>query len=138
MVETQEFPFEQFKELFITFLKTNFRDSGPVVAAISETTSERDLKSTLQLYSEEMFLALGGNFTDYYDNEYELEELQNEVRDLENEKYELESELDELKGVFGTSLEDDYKRLAIKNHYNDYRSWELEELLKNGRKFLNQ
>lgn len=138
MADTQEFPFEQFKELFITFLKNNFRDSGPVVEAISRTTSERDLKSTLQLYSEEMFFALDGQFPDCDDNEYELEELRDEVRDLENEKEELEIELDELKGVFGTSLEDDFKRIAIKNHYNDYRSWELEELLKNGRKFLNQ
>jgi len=138
MADTQEFPFEQFKELFMTFLKNNFRDSGPVVGAISTTTSERELNTTLKLYSEELFLALDGDFPNCDDKEYELEELRDEIQDLERYKEELEVELGELKGMFGTTLEDDFKRMAIKTYYDDYRSWELEELLKNGRKFINQ
>ena len=53
-------------------------------------------------------------------------------------KEELEEELERIEGIFGTTLEDDFKIQAITEHIKDYRSWELEELLKNGKQYLKK
>jgi len=136
MAEQQNFPIEQFKELFITFLKNNFRNSKPVITAIQSDNSECDVKNTLILYADEVYELLGGEIPSFDESDYE--NLEDEIRDLQTEKEELEKELKRIEGIFGTTLEDEFKIQAIIEHIKDYRSWELEELLKNGKQYLKK
>jgi hypothetical protein len=60
------------------------------------------------------------------------------IDELNDEIDKLESELFHVKKSFGSSLDDEFKMRVISEYHNEYRSWELEELLKNGKKYLKQ
>jgi hypothetical protein len=64
--------------------------------------------------------------------------LENKVEKLERHVDDLESEIEDLKIERGGTLEDEYKIQAFEEYRNQFTSWELEELLKNGRKYLNE
>ena len=71
-------------------------------------------------------------------DEGDYQGLEDEIDELNDEIDELKSELFRVKKSFGSSLDDEFKMRVISEYHNEYRSWELEELLKNGKKYLKQ
>lgn len=140
MSQEQSFPAEQFKELLITFLKNNFKESEYVISSIEDDENEKELKKHLCSCAEEVYELLGGNVSNFDEDAYldEIYDLKSEISDLEEENEELKSELEDIKYVIGKSLDDEYKLKIIKEYANNYRYWELEELLKNGREYFKQ
>jgi hypothetical protein len=137
MAEDKEFPFDEFKGLLSTFIKDNFRTCPSFIEDIETAQNNKDLKRVFINYCDEVCEHLGGdNPNDLRD---EVCDLENEVDKLEYKVSDLEDEIDELKLTnLGTSLNDEYKREFIREYYDNYTPWELEHLLKNGRKFLNE
>jgi predicted nucleic acid-binding Zn-ribbon protein len=83
---------------------------------------------------DDVYEKLGGDPPD----EYEIWDLENKVEKLERHVDDLESELEDLKIERGGTLEDEYKTQAFMEYRNEFTSWEIEELFKNGRKYLNE
>ena len=135
MTDKKDFPVEQFKELLATFLTNNFSGCKQLANEIMNCENEQDIVHALENYDEELFEALGGT---HPVDESDYEDLEDENDYLKTQIDELESELFRLKTSFGNSLEDEYKMKAVSEYHNEYRSWELEELLKNGRQYLKR
>jgi|688.fasta_scaffold16471_18 hypothetical protein len=135
MENKKEFSVKQFKELLSTFLKNNFSGCKELANEILNSEDEKDIVSALRLYDEELFEALGGI---HPIDEGDYQGLEDEIDELNDEIDKLESELFHVKKSFGSSLDDEFKMRVISEYHNEYRSWELEELLKNGKQYLKQ
>ena len=64
--------------------------------------------------------------------------MENKIDKLEHHVSDLECEIEELKCERGETLEEEYKFKAFEEYRNQFTSWELEDLFKNGKKHLNE
>jgi hypothetical protein len=126
--------FEEFKKQLNSYLKSNYRCYSQLLDEISEATNEEALKRVLKNYNDEIFEFLGGTPID----EDEIEELENDIRNLKNELGELESKLEDLEDLTDGTLVGEYKYQHFIKYKDEYTEWELEELLENGKKYLNK
>ena len=137
---TEEQMFEMQKTASFNLLKGSLRlflvhEFGPCDGFLREfdaTTDEPSMKRLFRKYKHEAYQRLGGS-----DDEDTINELRNEIDGLERDIAELEEELDDSKVISGNSLDDEFKRKFILEYHNKYTPWELETLLKNGKKYLN-
>jgi len=136
MMAEETFPIEEFKGLLLTLLKNKFDICDNFITRFNSCETVEQLVSLFELYKDEVYSELGGDISEIDWLSDEVDDLKDEVRDLENEKDELESELAYARLNFGDTLDDVYKIAAFKEYYNEYTPWQLEELLKNGKKFL--
>ena len=75
------------------------------------------------------------------DLESDIEDLEDKISELENENEELQQEIEDLKTKYGlqeNTLIEEYKNQYFCEYKNNYTAWEIEELLKNGKIFLNR
>jgi septal ring factor EnvC (AmiA/AmiB activator) len=75
------------------------------------------------------------------DLESDIEDLEDKISELENENEELQQEIEDLKTKYGlqeNTLIEEYKTQYFCEYKNNYTAWEIEELLKNGKIFLNR
>jgi predicted nucleic acid-binding Zn-ribbon protein len=119
----------------LTLLAKEYQSCDTVLNAISQI---KDKYSFAKAY-ESTFSAVANKF-DFEVEDDEVDDLKEEVEDLENQVSNLETELDELKENYSPieTLWDEYKAKHFRTYQNDYTEWELEELLKNGKKLLAQ
>jgi len=136
MEEEKEFNIEEFKKLLSTFIKRNLKGYHFVAEAIDKAEpTERSLLSKLKWYAEDLFEALDGESKDL---EGEISDLEDDVRKLEGEISDLEDELEESRLTIGSTLNDEYKIKFFREYHENYTPWEIEELLMNGKKYLNK
>ena len=130
---TQE-DFQIFKEHLRIFLKNNFNACSDFLNGIIKSETENELIIHLRQQKDDVYEKLGGELSDKYkiwDMEREIDRLNAHVEDLE-------CELEDVRIDVGNSLNEEYKVRAFDEYRNEYSPWELEELLKNGRKYLNE
>ncbi len=98
--------------------------------------SENEIVKVFVKYSDDVYEKLGGSADDLED---EVADLENDISSLKWEINDLESQIETLtyrfKGNNGT-LFSDYKTEIISQYVNNFNPWEIEELLKNGKKYL--
>lgn len=126
--------FEEFKKTLHNYIKENYGGCSSFLEPILTAKTEIDLKRHFIDYNAEIFDYLGGDSFD----EDENEDLKQDIRDLENEISDLEAELEELDGSTDGTLMGEYKLKHFIQYKNEYSETELEELLKNGKKYLNK
>lgn len=126
------------KTTLYNFIKKEFGACDNFFTALMECKTTYEIKQLFYRYREDVFEALGG-----VDKSDEIEDLESEVSNLKWEVDGLEGQLEELKeeitGVnskFHGSLFGEYKWEMFQEFYGNYSPWELEELLKNGKKYL--
>lgn len=113
------------------FLTNEFSPCNGFLRAFDATTDEPSMKMFFREYKNAVYEKLGGS-----DDEDTINRLTDNIDNLENIITELEEELDESKIISGNNLNDDFKRQFILEHHKKYTPWELEILLKNGKKYL--
>jgi hypothetical protein len=139
MAEENTFPIEQFKSLLSTFIRTNLKGYHFIADSIDKAEpTERSLLSELKWNVEDLFEALGGDWSSVSDLEDEISDLEYEIRNLEEENDRLEYELKESRLIIGSTLNDEYKIKFFREYHENYTPWEIEELLMNGKKYLNK
>lgn len=130
---TQE-DFQIFKEHLRIFLKSNFNTCSDFLNGIIKSETEDELITHLRQQKDEVYENLGGDVPD----KYEIWDMERKIDRLEAQIDDLEWELESVRVYVGDSLNDEYKVRAFDEYRNEYSPWELEELLKNGRKYLNE
>jgi len=134
MSEMTEYEFEQFKGQLAIFIKNNFKTCPQFMDGLMECNTDDEIVEHFEDNKDDVYEKLGGDPPD----EDEIWDLENKVEKLEHHVDDLESEIEDLKIERGGTLEDEYKIQAFEEYRNQFTSWELEELLKNGRKYLNE
>jgi hypothetical protein len=130
MSEMTEYEFEQFKEQLAIFIKNNFKTCPQFMDGLMECNTDDEIVEHFEDNKDDVYEKLGGDLSD-----------EDEISDLENEVEKLERHIDELENLKierGGTLEDEYKIQAFEEYRNQFTSWELEELFKNGRKYFNE
>lgn len=97
------------------------------------------IKNLIRFYRDEIYESIGGE--DIYELKDEISGLKDELSDLNKDIIELKDELDDLKFLINrnhSSLDEEYKEKFFGQYRDLYTPWELEELLINGRNFLNR
>ncbi len=125
-----EYEFEQFKEQLAIFIKNNFKTCPQFMDGLMECNTDDEIVEHFEDNKDDVYEKLGGDLSD-----------EDEISDLENEVEKLERHIDELENLKierGGTLEDEYKIQAFEEYRNQFTSWELEELFKNGRKYFNE
>lgn len=122
-----ELEFTIFKNNLITFCKSQSRPCSRFISKLESCHDESAISSVLYDYADDVYEWLGGEVPD----EYEIKLLKEEVIDLEDEVYDLKSKLEGCQ--IGNTLGDLFKMNVIKEYYNDFLPWELEEILKNAK-----
>jgi hypothetical protein len=130
---TQE-DFQIFKEHLRIFLKSNFNACPDFLNGIIKSETEGELITHLRQQKDEVYENLGGDVPD----KHEIWDMERKIDRLKANVDDLECELESVRVYVGPTLEDEYKVKAFEEHRNEFTSWELEELLKNGRKYLNE
>jgi len=136
MMAEETFPIEEFKGLLLRLLKNKFKICSEFENLIKKSNSEAEIIAAFKFHRDEVYEKLGGVIDDYDYLNDEIYRLEETIRELISEKNELEGELEDVKLGFGNTLDDEYKLAAFKEYYDEYTPWQLEELLKNGKKFL--
>lgn len=134
MDELTQHEFKEFKQELSAFIERNFKTCPQFMHDLMECDTEDGLVEHFENHKDDIYERLGGEVPD----EDEIWELENENEKLERHVSNLECEIEELKGERGETLEEEYKFKAFEEYRNHFTSWELEELLKNGRKYLNE
>ena len=134
MSETRQYNFEQFKEQLTIFIENNFKTCSQFMNGLKICNNDDEIVEHFKDNKDDVYEKLGGDPPD----EYEIWDLENKVEKLERHVDDLESELEDLKIERGGTLEDEYKTQAFMEYRNEFTSWEIEELFKNGRKYLNE
>lgn len=119
------------KVMLRNFIKNYFTPCDGFLKELMDCTDEKAIKTLFLKYNEEVFEELGDP-----ESEDEVDKLERRISRLERDNEDLEEKLAECESLFGTSLNDEYKRNFFGQYHNNYTPWELEELLKNGHKFL--
>ena len=130
---TQE-DFQIFKEHLKIFIKNNFNTCSDFLNGIIKSENEGELNIHLRKQKDDIYENLGGELPD----KYEFWDMERKIDRLEAHIDDLECELESVRIYVGNSLNDEYKVKAFDEYRNEYSPWELEELLKNGRKYLNE
>lgn len=130
----KEFSFEEFKTNLHHFIKNNYGGCSSFLEPILEAKDENKLKGHFRDYNNEVFDYLGGDSVD----EDDVKELEREIRDLEYQVYDLEAELETKDGALDGTLMGEYKLQHFIQYKDEYTETELEELLKNGKKYLQK
>jgi len=106
-------------------------------SVLSQIATIKNKHSFARAY-EETFSSVADKFGFEVEDSDKIDDLESDVEDLENQVSNLESELDELKDYYTpiTNLWDEYKAKHFREYQKNYTEWELEELLKNGKKLL--
>ena len=132
--ETKTLTFELFKRLLYNYVKENFKSCDTFLNGILDAKNESYLKSLFKEYNEEIFTHLGGEANS--DLQDEIDDLQKEVSDLESDNEDLQSQVDEFDDLAGNTMNDNFKLQHFIDYRDEYTEWELEDLLKNGKKYL--
>jgi hypothetical protein len=122
------------KTLLIKFSENKLKGCKGFIKNLTESNSEEDIKFSFRYNRDEIFNELGG---DIYELEDNIEDLEGDIKELENEIEVLNEQL-EYSFSFGDSVDDQFKLRFVKEHHEKYTPWELEELLVNGKKYLNK
>lgn len=134
MDELTKEDFQIFKEHLRIFLKSNFNACSDFLNGVIKSETEDDLITHLRQQKDDVYEKLGGDIPD----EYEIWDMEREIDRLNAHVEDLECELEDVRIDVGNSLNEEYKVRAFDEYRNEYSPWELEELLKNGKKYLNE
>jgi len=134
MSENTQHEFEKFKQELSAFIEKNFRTCPQFMNSLMGCMTEDGLVEHFKEHKDDVYDRLGGDVPD----EYEIWDLENKIDKLEHHVSDLECEIEELKCERGETLEEEYKFKAFEEYRNQFTSWELEELFKNGKKYLNE
>lgn len=119
--------FSLIKVAIASFIQNNFTPCDSFINSLDACNDDAEIKKLFVRYKHHVYQQLGGS--DDNDDFDEISSLQGEIE-------ELEEELEEARIIDGSSLDDEFKRRFIYEYHNQYTPWELEELLKNGKKYL--
>lgn len=143
-MQIEEIEFETFKKglLFLFKNHLNVDETDEILHKVSVSLNYKDLAKILRWNDEHIFNILGGELPDDIDLNNRISELEDKVENLEDDIDALEEENSELEAIAleiqDKGLHGEYKREFFEEYENKYTPWELEELLKNGRKYLNK
>lgn len=126
--------FNQLKVSLLGFIGSKFKVCDSFKQEYDACLNETMLYKLFCKYNDDVYERLGGE----PELQDEVNELERDVKRLEREVDNLESELEDVKIEYGTTMDDVYKREYIEQYYNDYTPWEMEELFKNGKKYLSK
>lgn len=124
--------FETFKKLLHLFVEENFSSCSEFRNEILNSKDEQSIKKLFIRHNEDVFEALHGDF-EAMNSEHE-----NDIENLNNDIADLQEKVDEYEELTGSTINDNSKLEHFKQYRDDYQEWELEELLKNGRKYLTK
>jgi len=131
LTEIEVLQFTIFKKMLIELIEDNFNACGNFISGIEKAKDDLEIIKHFKHNNENVFEHLGGS-----PNQDEIEDLEREIDQLNNEINDLEGQLEDYEEIEGTTLNDNYKLEHFMQYKNDYTEWELEDLLKNGRKYL--
>ena len=136
MLEEINTEFKTFKQKLSNFIN-NFSESLEKCDKLTDITKLLDEANQILIYKEK-----NDNLKREITNlNSELDELEYDKKELERELFFLEKSNDALgrKSVYVdvNYLTDEYKIKFINEYINNYTPWEIEELFKNGKKYLN-
>lgn len=123
----------------LILLSNEFQACESFLKDIESITSKNLFQRFLQKKIEDICYKLNIDFIDD-DTREDIDDLEDRISDLERENEELEDEIEKYKDNYGIdgTLYQDYKIKFFKQYHSEYDAWEIEELLKNGKYFLNQ
>lgn len=128
--EIKEFQFKLFKLSLVDFIKEKFNPCSSFIRELEDASDADDIKQLFEYNSKDVYKKLGGEDFD------EINELERDVSDLNRRVSDLEDELEESEMDFGPTLNDSIKKDLILQYHEQYTPWELEELLKKGKMYL--
>ena len=128
----KEYLFDEFKKQLHDYIKTNHTKCSRFLQELLEAENEKEIKMVFVDFRDDVYDHLGGDFS----AEEKVEDLEDDIRHLENKISELEDELETKDGALDGTLNGEYKFQHFINYKNEYSESELEELLKNGKKYL--
>ena len=128
--------FETFKKHLYVFVCESFSACDSFALPILNAESDKHLIKHFERNVNLVTEFLGGEDID--DLNYEIDNLRDEISGLKCEIDELEDGFDLGFNAKTKTINDDYKIEHFIKYKNEYSEWELEELLKNGKKYLEQ
>ncbi len=131
--------FNILKVCLYKFIKNKFNPCEDFIKGLAICVNENDLVKLFNKYNYDIFERLGGDSLLQYeinDLKYEIDKLERNVSDLEYDIGELNFKVNSL--TLGDTLYDEYKTEFFHKYQNNYTPWEIEELLKNGKKYLTE
>jgi len=120
------------------FIKKEFGACDTFYTGLMECKTTNEIKRLLIKYRNDIFETLGGEdkTDEVKDLESQVSSLEWEVDGLEGQLEELQEEINGVNSKFHGSLFGEYKWDVFQQFYGLYNPWELEELLKNGKQYL--
>ena len=126
--------FEEFKQPFIDFMRL-FNPCPEFKEALNNCESYSQLRHQIYKFSDDIAENLNGK--SFIDLEDDIDDLEYEVSELKGIISELEEKLNNSLAIEPNDLDDIFKRDFIIEYHKQYTPWEIELLLKNGKKYLN-